>query len=138
MSQPELGWMQRNWKWAVPVMAVCAAAIVAALVAALLFGVRSMMQGSEPYRVALREARLEPKLVKRLGKPIEPGFMPMGSINTSGDGGAASLQIPLSGPRASATLLVQARREAGQWRYHTLQAVLADDGERIDLLPLEP
>jgi hypothetical protein len=132
------GWMQRNWKWAVPVMAICATTIVAALIVAALFGVRSMMHSSEPYQVALREAQADSRLVERLGTPIEPGFMPMGEISTSGAGGEASLQIALSGPRGEATLYVEARREAGQWRYRTLQVEFADGGERLELLPLEP
>lgn len=137
-AEPAPGWMQRNWKWAVPVMAVCAIAIVAALIAGLLFGVRSMMLDSKPYQVALREARRDPQLAERLGAPIEPGFMPMGQISTSNDSGKASLQIALTGPKGRATLYVEAWREAGQWRYRTLQAAFPDGGERLELLPLEP
>jgi hypothetical protein len=137
-ARPAPGWMQRNWKWAVPVMAVCATAIVAALIAGLLFGVRSMMLGSEPYQVALREAQLDPKLSKRLGSPIEPGFMPTGSIHTSGGSGEAALQIALSGPKGEATLFVDARRQAGEWRYRSLRVAFADGSEPLDLLPLEP
>jgi hypothetical protein len=57
-----------------------------------------------------------------------------GNININGPSGNANLAIPLSGPKASATLYVVAEKRAGKWEYSTMEVAPEGQGERIDLL----
>lgn len=64
----------------------------------------------------------------------------MGSINVEfGTGqdssaGYADLLIPISGPYASGTIVLQATKAGEDWDYSRLEVVIGEDGERIDLL----
>ncbi|UNK42781.1 cytochrome c oxidase assembly factor 1 family protein [Luteimonas sp. S4-F44] len=120
---PPRGWWQRHWKWALPVAIVAAIALVALAIAALLFGVRSTLVGSDVYQDAVARARANHDIIALIGEPMAEGFMPTGSINTSttgGGSGEAELTITLTGPDGDGTLVVEAERKRGQWRYASL------------------
>jgi hypothetical protein len=73
-----------------------------------------------------------------LGTPIKEGFFTSGSVNVSGPSGKAELAIPISGPKGSATVYVEAAKSMGQWSFSKL-VVAIEGGEegrnsRIDLL----
>ncbi|GAB3339418.1 cytochrome c oxidase assembly factor Coa1 family protein [Marilutibacter aestuarii] len=129
---PARSWWQRNWKWCVPL----AGAGLLAVFALAMFGMFSLLFGllanSAPYQHAIERARDSTAVVAALGEPIEAGFMTQGHLRTADDEGEADLRIPLDGPRANASLHVEATREKGRWTYQTLDVVLAD-GSTIDL-----
>ena len=72
--------------------------------------------------------------LQALGEPIEPGFMPSGSINISGPSGNADLAIPISGPQGSDTIYLVATKEAGRWNFSLLEVEIKEQSERINLL----
>ncbi|WP_052773056.1 cytochrome c oxidase assembly factor Coa1 family protein [Luteimonas sp. FCS-9] len=122
-APPPRGWWQRNWKWALPVAIVSALALAAAAFAALLFGIRGSLIGSDVYQDAVARARAHPEMVALIGEPMTEGFMPMGSVSSSttgGGSGEADLMVTLTGPDGSGTLFVEAGRARGQWRYASL------------------
>jgi hypothetical protein len=140
MSPPkEPGWWSRNWKWAVPVgclapVLVCCGGI--GLLVGIVFGA---IKSSEPYREAVARAQANPALRAELGEPIQPGFFVTGSINTAvsvpgGETGHANLSIPISGPTGTAIVRVVAEKSDGEWKFSTLEAVVADRDRPIDLL----
>lgn len=123
----------RSWiKW---VAGGCGCLLVLGGLAAvaLVVGVFGLIQRSDVYEEAVARARSHPAATAALGEPIETGWYVMGSVETSGPGGEASLSVPLEGPRGEGTLYVEATKRAGAWTYQTL-ALEVEGGERIDLL----
>lgn len=127
-------WWQRNWKWMVPVGCTGMIALIVLAIGGFLMLVMSVMKSSDAYDQAMVAARAHPALQQALGEPIEDGFFPRGNISLEGSSGQADLTIPLTGPEGEATLYVIAEKRAGQWRFLTLEAELASDGQRVDLL----
>jgi hypothetical protein len=127
------GWWSRHWKWAVPLLALLLGALLLASIAVFVVGIASVTKSSEPYRIGLVGAKVDPRVVAALGEPIEDGIMPSGSISTSNGSGSAQLNVSLHGSRGNGTLYIEAERHAGEWHYTTLK-VVPDVGEAISLL----
>jgi Fungal protein of unknown function (DUF1783). len=127
------GWWSRHWKWAVPLLALLLGALLLASIAVFVIGIASVTKSSEPYRIGLVGAKVDPRVVAALGEPIEDGIMPSGSISTSNGSGSAQLNVSLHGSRGNGTLYIEAERHAGEWHYTTLK-VVPDVGEAISLL----
>ena len=140
MNQPVIGqpvaksWLSRNAKWVVPGGCLTLLVIVACFVGVILTFVSGAMKSSDAYTHALASARANPAVIAALGTPISDGFLPSGSVNTTGSSGTADLSIPISGPKGSGTIQVEARRSAGGWTYTVLSVKLASSGKTIDLL----
>lgn len=128
------GWWQRNWKWFVPLLAALVLTLFAGAVLALMSMVLGMIKSSDAYQQPLQQAQRDPAVIAALGGPVEPGWMVMGNISVNGPSGEASLQIPLSGPRASGDLFVEGSKSAGVWTFQTLSVQPDAGGQRIDLL----
>jgi Cytochrome oxidase complex assembly protein 1 len=120
----------RNWKWFVP--ALCATGFL--VLACFLALVCSAMKFSGAYTGAMERARASPQVAAVLGAPIREGFFVMGNVNTSGPSGSAQLAIPVSGPKGSATIFVDAKETLGEWHFDRLVVQVAGTGGRIDLL----
>lgn len=118
MAQPQ---DKRKTTLVIALAVVGALALLAAFAGSIVYLVTTMMRSSEPYQVALRQARADPKVAEELGSPLEEGFFAQGSISTTNDSGSAELAIPVSGPKGSGVVEVAASRSAGVW---TLQHVL--------------
>lgn len=131
------GWWQRHGKWAVPLIVVVCAAVMAALIYGLVTAVGAMMRDNDAYRIAMAQAAQDARLVEAIGSPIEhDGFM-SGSL-TSGTRSRASLQIPVSGPRGEATVYVEAESQLGVWKFEVLSVTVDGAETSIDLLPSLP
>lgn len=126
MTQYEKNWLERNWKWLVPVSLSGALALFAGVIFAFLFFIMSVVKSSDPFTLAMKTARAHPAVTTALGAPIKEGFFVSGTVSTSGPSGKAELSIPLSGPNGSATLYVKARKSVGQWVFS--QLVFEDQG----------
>jgi hypothetical protein len=102
-------------------------------VGAIFGGLFYAMRNNEPYQHALRLARENPQLREALGEPIEAGWLVSGSISTDTTGGSAKLSIPISGPKGSARIYVDATQRAGKWEYEQLQVGVAGQDLNVDL-----
>src|ERR687894_695514 len=122
-QQPKGCW-GRNWKWLGPGGCLVLLIGVGGVAALIVFGVMSAVKSSEVYRGALSIAQSHPAAIERLGEPIKDGWFVTGNINFQNERGNANLDIPLSGPKKSGRLVVQARYEGGEWLY-----------EKLDLTP---
>lgn len=80
-------------------------------------------RSSAPYQIAVEAAQNDPRVIAELGEPIEPGWLILGSLETSGSSGDASLNIPLRGSKNRGRLHVGAWRRGGDWEFYTLQVV---------------
>lgn len=127
------GCVGRNWKWALPVGCLGLILVVVAIIGGIVFFAMSAIKSSDVYKGALERARANPAAVEALGEPIKDGWLVQGNINFSGASGTANLQIPVSGPKKSGTLLVQAIYENSAWMYENLD-LMVEGGASIPLL----
>jgi hypothetical protein len=114
------------------IIGLSATAVIFAFIVAFFAWITGTMKSSEPYQQALAIASKDPRVIAALGEPVQPGYFVLGSLSTGGTG-RASLQIPLSGPRASGKLSVEATAKAGLWNLDMV--VVAIGGQRIVLTP---
>ena len=131
-------WWGRNWKWFVPVGCLSTLVLFASFLAILLTFVFGMLKDSAPYTRALEIARSNPAVVASLGTPIEEGYFVSGNITENGPSGEAELAIPISGPRGSGTIYVEATKSVGEWTIFKLVAEFHATNERISLLGQPP
>lgn len=130
-AAPRPGFFKRNWKWLVPVgcltpLLCCGGGAVAIAVSA--FGV---MKQSPVFVEAVARASNNPEVAGALGAPLTTSWWLSGNLNESGGSGTANFAVPVSGPKGSGTLFVEAKESAGTWRYESLQVDVG--GRRIDL-----
>ncbi|HEX2164573.1 MAG TPA: cytochrome c oxidase assembly factor Coa1 family protein, partial [Thermoanaerobaculia bacterium] len=86
---------------------------------------------------ALARAEAHPAVIEALGEPLAAGRRVRGEVDDGGPAGRARLALPLSGPRGSGRLLVDAERRGEVWSFTRLELRL-DDGEVVDLLAAPP
>lgn len=134
LSTASSTWLARNWKWFLPAGILLLLLLLATFVGGILFIVESSFRHSDCYVQALMRARADPKVVEKLGQPIEAGWTASGSINVSGSSGNADIAIPITGPRGKGTLYLVSKKNAGRWEFQTLQVEVTGESERIDLL----
>ncbi len=133
-SAKKPGWWKLNWIWAVPT--ICVTLVVGGIgliigIFALVFGV---LKSTEVYETALFEAQTNPAVIQQLGNQIVDGLMFTGNMEVNPTTGYADIVIPISGQRGSASLYLQAEKANGEWEYYTMEVVIAETGESIDLL----
>jgi hypothetical protein len=92
---------------------------------------------SQPYRLAIDEAKLSQKLKEQLGEPLTSGWMPNGTVDT--DAGEARFNFTVKGSKpGKADVMVSARRADGKWGFSQFDATLAmgtgADGKRLNLM----
>ncbi|HVT02539.1 MAG TPA: cytochrome c oxidase assembly factor Coa1 family protein [Thermoanaerobaculia bacterium] len=127
-------WWSRNWKWFVPVGCLSSLLLIGAFIALIMSFAFGIMKSSEPYKVALSKAKANAAVVEALGTPIKEGYFTSGSVNVSGPSGSAELAIPISGPKGSGTIYLEARKSAGEWSFSKLAVKVDKTTRRIDLL----
>ncbi len=113
--RPPAGWLERNWKTVLPIGIGAALIIVIGCCGGTIYSVMMMLRGSEVHDMAYERATTDPRVIERLGSPIEEGMMVQGQISYSNDDGAAVLQIPIKGPTTKAQINVTAERTDGAW-----------------------
>lgn len=133
------GWMDRNWKWFIPLLVVGSGAVMVAFFVAIFAFVFSLMKSSDVYKEAYVRAVTDPEVQAALGgwageALLVEGRFVSGNINTSGSSGEADLAIPISGPNGQATIYVVANKSAGAWNFSSLVVEIRNTGERINLL----
>ncbi len=124
------GWFRRNWLWFVPLMVVLVVLVSAFIVWRQLFALKS----SEPYQTALAGVQEDPRVIERLGQPVEEVAWPppSGSAREQDGGGSANLVFSVKGPKGKAQVRTEARRTRGQWGTTALEVTFVD-GKRITI-----
>ena len=131
---PQPSWWKRNWKWVVPVGG-CLSLIVIFVVflGSLFYGISNAFEGSEPHVYALELVNENETLVGIMGTPIEKDGIGQSSFNWNNGNKTSNLVIPIAGPKAKATLYVDARGTDDAWIYDRIE-VIVPENEPINLL----
>jgi hypothetical protein len=130
-------WLERNWKWAVPVLVVSSVLMLALFVGGIVWGVSSLIRSSYPYQLAVKRATESPAVAAKLGTPLHIGWFILGNVNFSGPEGNASLSIPVSGPSGKGDIIVVGKKHGNRWNFETLEVDVSGEGEPIPLLEPE-
>jgi len=130
----EKNWLERNWKWLVPVSVFTLVALLAAVIFVFALFIISMVKSSDAYGLAMQTARANATLVAAFGSPIEEGFFATGNISVSGTSGKADISVPISGPKASGTLYFKAKKSTGKWMISQLVVEVDGTDNRINLI----
>jgi Cytochrome oxidase complex assembly protein 1 len=135
--RPNRTWFGRNWKWFVPVMVATAVLLFGLLFAGVFELVTSLTTSSDPYKMAVQRAEDSPQVAQEFGRPLKVGGFASGNIDVSGDSGEAEFSIPISGPRETGHIEVNAKKENGKWLFHTLEVEVDGQDTVIPLLTPE-
>lgn len=135
--RPNRSWFERNWKWFVPVMAASAVLLLGLFLAGLFELVMSITTSSDPYKMAVQRAQDSQQVAQEFGRPLKVGAFTSGNIDVSGDSGEAEFSIPISGPRETGHIVVNAKKENGKWLFHTLEVDVDGKDTVIPLLTPE-
>lgn len=127
-----MDWLRENWKKVAVVGCLGAMVFAVGCPIACITLVMKGMKSSDAYVMAMERIRASDAARQALGEPISDGFLVSGKVNVSGGSGEADLSIPVSGPKGSGTLYVNARKAAGQWEFQRLD--LDAGGKRVSLL----
>jgi|SRR5579859_25556 len=127
------GWWSRNWKWFVPTLFFVIFVLPLAMCGGIVYFVMSTLKNSEVARESIARAQSNAVLMEKLGTPIQMGAWIGGSVNAASADGRANLVIPISGPKGKGTLMVFARKTAGEWHYLTMY-VMIQGGGTVNLL----
>lgn len=95
--------------------AVCVVLVL--IVVGILGAIFGALKSSEPYHHGIEVATHDARVVRALGAPIQPGWLPSGNINMNGPSGEANLEISLKGSSRTGTIFVIAHRSRGAWSY---------------------
>jgi hypothetical protein len=130
-------WLERNWKWAVPVLVVSCLLVLTLFVGGIVWGVTPMIRSSYPYQLAVQRATESPAVAAKIGKPLHIGWLITGNVNFNGPEGNASLSIPVSGPNGKGDSIAVGKKHANHWNFETLEVDVTGEDEPIPLLKPE-
>ncbi len=130
-------WWDRNWKWFVPVACLASLVVLIGFIALIMSFVFGAMKSSDAFKQALTMAKSNPKIESVLGSPIQEGYFITGSIKVYGASGDAQMAIPISGPKGSGTIYLEATKSAGEWSYSKLVVQIEQTNELIDILDVQ-
>ncbi|AAZ26769.1 cytochrome c oxidase assembly factor Coa1 family protein [Colwellia psychrerythraea] len=97
----------------------------------------SMLKG-EAFDQSMVSISQNTEVIEVVGEPIEAGYFVMGSIQTSGAKGEASLQYSISGPKGEADVYVLAYKEMEAWSLHNVIVHIPETDKKIQIVtPVE-
>jgi hypothetical protein len=64
-------WLERNWKWAVPVVVFAGVLVLTLFIGGIFWGVMSIIRSSYPYQLAVKRATESPAVAAKLGIPLQ-------------------------------------------------------------------
>ncbi len=127
----------RKW-WLIPVGCLGAVVLCCGIPLAILPIVFGALKSSAPYQESLAIVKEDPTVLKNLGEPIEPSFFVTGNISVGDQGGQAAMSYDISGPKGSGTVVFDANKAGGEWRFTLLEVRVAGVGQPTIFLVREP
>lgn len=124
--------MSKSMKWGLSagcILPLCCLIFVGGLTGIIL----TVIRNSDVTAEAIAVIQADPYVRDTLGEPVEIGWFITGNVEVNGDSGYASLNIPVSGPRGSGGVIVDATRSGGNWGFDAMMFA-ADGEEAVDLL----
>lgn len=108
---------------------------VVVLFVAIFSVVMYFIRSSDGVEEAVRMAGQNAAVVNAIGEPMEIGWFVNGSIKGAGVGTKVEVNIPLSGPKGSGTLVAHGFRETEQkWNFSVLSFAPENSADAINLL----
>ncbi|HEY4301897.1 MAG TPA: cytochrome c oxidase assembly factor Coa1 family protein [Candidatus Didemnitutus sp.] len=135
---PPKSWMDRNWKWFVPVVSVGALIVFGAFAGGIFYFVERTLKNSEPYHVALERIRASPDVAAALGKPLHESWLVMGNYRVQNFSRYEDLTFTMAGPQGSARVYLVATANTDGWSYRVLTVNLEATHQQIDLADRKP
>lgn len=126
--------VQRHWAIAGVIVWACGIG----LFATIFNGAFSLLNNSEAYKLGVAQLQASPLAINAFGTPITAGRTTSGSITTKDDSGNASLTIPVSGPKASGTAVIEAVKKNGVWSLTGLSFKLDGSDSVIEIVGSSP
>ena len=121
---------QRKWR--------NAGLILLFVVFPLLFTLIGSMLKGEAFDQSMVSISKNPEVIEIIGEPIEAGYFVMGSIQTSGAKGEASLQYSISGSNGTADVYVQAYKEMEAWSLYNVIVHIPELDKKVQVVtPVE-
>lgn len=117
-------WVQRHWLLMLVVSVAAMLALSLAIGLGAIYMMMSSVKDTAPYREAMARVRGDARMVRALGQPIEPKWVPLGAVEQR-EQGQATFVVFLRGPRGEGGVDVQGVFEGGTWRYRRLQGEVA-------------
>lgn len=93
----------------------------------------NMLKG-EAFDQSMAAISQNSEVIEIVGEPIEAGYFVMGSIQTSGANGKASLQYSISGPKGEADVYVQAYKEMEAWELYNVVVHWPESDKKIQVV----
>lgn len=106
--------------------------LVIVLVSSIFFGVTKIMEGSEPYDYAFALINKDEELLELLGTPIEKDGIVQSNMNWVNGTKSAKMVIPISGPKGTGTLYINATGKGDTWDYHEIRVEVEE--KELDFL----
>jgi len=137
---PRSGRPRRSWFSRHPVLTALgfAAGVGLAVIVAIAAFVSGVLRNSDPAKMAIHQAELNPVVVSRLGTPLKMGLFASGYFRVADHSGSADFHFPVTGPHGKGTIYVTARKKLGRWELTALEIDLDNDAQSVDLLPPAP
>jgi hypothetical protein len=105
------------------------AVMVVALGASGFLAYSAWLRSHEPYTTALKLVRQDPKLAEKLGQPIKEVYWPLPTIQGTGD--MATVAFKVKGPKCTASITGDARRDKQGWYLQSLSAYVSDGSPKL-------
>jgi Cytochrome oxidase complex assembly protein 1 len=99
----------------------------------LFMSIGKILKG-EAFDKSLSVISANEKVIELIGTPIEAGYFVMGSIQTSGPDGEASLQYSVVGPKGSADVYVLAFKKMEKWSLDEVVVYSKEFEKRIQVV----
>lgn len=97
--------------------------------------VMSFMNGADACQMSLKAAQESEVMRVELGEPITMGWLVSGSIKINNGDGTADVNVPVSGPKGSASIhTIGTKKDGGPWSFTKMQATIDSSGKQVDLL----
>ncbi len=90
------------------------------------------MEDSKPYVHAFELINNDEQLIELLGSPIAKDGAVQGNIDWINGNKSAQMSIPISGPKGSGTLFINATGKGETWNYHEIRVEINE--QEINLL----
>lgn len=128
-------WLERNWKWFVPVVTLGALIVIGAFTTCIILFVERTLKGSEPYQVAVRQVHASPEVTRTLGVPLQESWLVMGNYRSVNSSHYVDLNFDVTGPKGKAHVFVVGSGTGSDWTYRTLSIEFEDTHQQLDLRP---
>jgi hypothetical protein len=134
----ERSWLDRHARWKIPLGCLIVILLLCAFVGVTFTILDVSFRSSLVYHEALARARQSSEVANHIGSPLKPGRVIQGHISVSGSTGNANMEIPLTGPRGKATIVLDASKVDGKWAFRMLEVQFEGQSNVVNLLKEAP